>query len=547
MGATQSLEEAMEEIKHNENIEKLELSRGHKDYDAKVKNLEGIFAKLEDILDIKADKRTLEEIKRDVANDPTLRSQMFSSSMQLEYEGMAYLPYIKRIEELTEKVENESYPYYELYLLYTKINLKISEINAANIIEITQDGKELIKAINSLNTHNEKDKNALIESAYQTLYSLIIYEQLFDRSETLNYLKELNVDANKENIGRLLAQDLKTLGKDVLIEEDLRGMKTEGLGYDYLTTDVVRKISRNTVGEQNSEYQERRRDAINDISEKVNNLVDERKELGARESDIKKSLSVIHMKKALLLTKAISILMIPIITITAGNMIGKNKSSKVKEYQTITRTINLETGEVIGEPEIVYDEKETTYVATVLEYGPYRKNPTGVGYIRNVTAYEYVAPENADEMYHATSEDLQGNVLEKYSYVEPKETLNASDSTTDSTILITETYQNKNETKPSTKYNLGFTILGVVAGLAIDTALILLQFYSFSEIEEMFRKLNHDIKTKKLEKEEIKEELLKLKEKTLLLQDEYNDVVTKYGSFGENMIPSEFAKKRKKN
>ena len=62
-----------------------------------------------------------------------------------------------------------------------------------------------------------------------------------------------------------------------------------------------------------------------------------------------------------------SLFIFPLTTLLTGNIIGKNVSNRITEYQTITRTIDLNTGEIIGEPNEVYDDEETTYVATIME------------------------------------------------------------------------------------------------------------------------------------------------------------------------------------
>ena len=240
-------------------VENIEITRGYKEYDSKIKNLEGIFAKTEKILDISKYKEEFQQIQDEVNKDSRLSNKMMFSDMQLDYEGYIFSPYIKRLDDLTNKIEEELLPFYELYLLTTKIDIEISKITAENIGEIIQSTISLINALNALNTHNKKEKNNLIEKAYQTIYSVIMYEEIFDRSDILSYINHLNIPTNKENIGRLLTNDLKKMNETDLIEEDLRTIKTEGLGYDYLNSDFIRKVSRKTVGENNSEYQERKR------------------------------------------------------------------------------------------------------------------------------------------------------------------------------------------------------------------------------------------------------------------------------------------------
>lgn len=533
------------------NEENIELKRGRKEYESKIKNLEGIFDKLQKVLNITEYKKEFNQIKNDVNNDSSLSNEMISLQMQLDYEDYSLKPYIDRLDNLLKNIEDELLPFYELHLLTSKINIEISEVTCDNIHNIINDTKTLIDQVNSLHTHDIKEKNNLIEGAYKTIYSVIMYEEIFERQDILTYINYLNIDVNRENIGRLLSNDLNSLSEKDLIEEDLRTIKTEGLGYDYLNPDIIRKISRKTVGETNSEYQERKRQAIEDITSKVNNFKSQKDTITEELNDNKTMIRMLNLKKSLLISKVLSLVLIPVITISAGNYIGQKSSNKITEYKTITRTIDLNSGKIIGEPTEVYDENETTYVATILVCSPWRANPTGVGYIRSFTAYEYIVPDNIPDDYHITREDLEGNMREKYKYDEPKDVLTKDDSTTDYSILITETYQDKSQTRKSTKFIIPFTLLGAGLGILIDVLLMLLKVYGLQEIGEKLERLNDEINEEKLNNEEIKERLKQMKEEASLLQDEYNEVVKKYGSLGDQLIISDidslgipFAKKK---
>ena len=50
-----------------------------------------------------------------------------------------------------------------------------------------------------------------------------------------------------------------------------------------------------------------------------------------------------------------SAILIPIITFNAGKSIGKVTSDKITEYKTITRTIDLNSGKIIGDSYEIYD------------------------------------------------------------------------------------------------------------------------------------------------------------------------------------------------
>ncbi len=522
-------------------LENLDSTRGRKEYEAKVKNLEGIFNKLHNILDISEYEDKFNQIKTDVSNSVNFSTVMISEDMKLDYEDYALIPYTKRLDELLKEVETNLIPFYELHLLISKVNIQISEISLDNIFEVISNTKSLIDLVNSLNTNDNRNKNKLVDKAFDTIYSVILYEELFDKSDILIYINYLNIPFNKENIGRLLSRDLNKLSEKDLIDEDLRTIKTEGLGYDYLNEDIVRKVSRKTVGEKNSEYQERKKQAIDFISLKVKSFEDKYRDTKEKLNSNQDFLEKLRLRRKLItakfLSKALPFVLIPVITFSVGNSVGKKLSNNITEYKTITRTVDLNTGKVIGEPKEIYDERETTYVATIMEYSPYKKDLTGSGYISNVIAYEYVVPQDIDDDFHLTLEDIDKSVKkEKYRFVDHKDALESTDSTSDYTIQIIETFQDKTQNRKSTKFILPFTILGIGLGVVADAILIYFKKFGFCETNELLLELSQDINDAKLNESQIKEEMALLKDESLLLQEDYNKVVKCYGSLENQLI-----------
>lgn len=517
----------------------LDLTRGHKEYDSKVKNIEGILKKLEGILDISEYRKEFNEIIGEFEKDPSLSTKMLYSGMQMDYEGFVYDKYSDRLDALNYKLSVEALPFYELFLLCSRIQDKLKNVSGDNISDIIEDAKRLVDSVNELNTHNIKDKNSIIEKSYKTIYSVIMYEEIFDRSDILNYIRRINLPVNIENIGRLLSKDLSKLDKQDLIDLDLENIKEEGLGYDYLDARIIKKVSSKTVGETNSEYQSRRKQTIDELTEKVEEL---NRQKEASVNDLKRNkleIKNLYKRKRILVSKMLSLVMIPIVAISAGHAIGKSASERITEYKTITRTIDAKTGRIIGEVEEEYDDHETTYVATILEQGPWRQNKGG-GYVRNVTAYEYITPEDAGEDYHVTADDLNGNLIEKYKYLEATEVLGENDSTTETTLLITETYQDKSTARKSNKYTVGITVASGFAAIMIDIAVLTLQVFGYDEAKRKLYKLNEDIKEGRVEETELKMTLFELQQYANKLKEEYNDAVRKYGTLGEKFIFEEF-------
>lgn len=524
----------MEELVHAIN-NNLDLSRGYKEYESLIKNIRGIFSKVGSILDINKYKQELEDIQREAANDNSINNQMPSKEMQLEYEGMVLSPYINKLRNLTDRVEDECLPFYELHLLTSKINIQLSKITEDTISSVIESTRQLVDSLNLMNTHNEKRKDAIIANAYQTVYKVLLNEELFDREDILDYLNKLDIPANREHIGRILSNDLGKLDKETIIDDDLRKLATERLGNDYLSRDIIKKLSLITVGNENSAYQERRRQAIVEVKEEAENIIARKNNLTTQLSNNKNNIRNLHIKKSLLLSKIASLILVPIVVISAGNSLGKSKSKKITEYRTLTRTVDYETGKLVGDVEYSFAEEKTPYVATILSCSPWRTNPVGLGYIRNITTYEYTAPDAADENHRINADDLKNNVKEKYTYIESKDELDKEDSKQNTTILITESYPD-GKTRPSTKYIIPFTIGGVALSILIDALLVLTRISDFARSKSIIEDLNEAIRDHKLNNEQIINKLVELRIDAEKTKEKYNETVKKYGSNNDSPI-----------
>lgn len=522
----------------------VDLTRGYQKYDAMVKNIEGIFNKINQLFDISEYKKELDKIINDASNDSSFSNKMLYEGMQLDYESFIYDNYIKRLDDLQKKIENELMPLYEIHLLISKINIGVKNISSDNIGDVIDQTLRLVSTINNLRNNLNDQEKELVKNAYQVIYNVILHEEIFERNDIFNYIMKLNNSSIKENIARLLARDLNKLSQEDLIDEDLKGITTEGLGYDYLTLDVIKKVSLKTIGETNSEYQERKRVAILEVNKKNNRLITKRNALEEKLKNNKGLIKNLKINKALLISKACSIVLVPVITISAGGLIGKAKSDKITEYKTITRTVDLNTGNVIGDISYEYDDKVTTYAATVLVCDPWRKNPVGEGYVRNVKAYDYVSSSNtpfiattgdSQEGIHDTNRKVDSNIKFKYQYTEATDTLKIGENTTDKSTLVIETYQDKSDSRISTKYIIPFAIGGAVLGALLDVLAILLRVYDLNDIKRIMNRLNNQIESKNMNNECILEELNKLKDEALLIEDEYSSTARKYGMSVEKL------------
>lgn len=515
----------------------IDISKAHEEYDAKVKNLEGIFKKVRGLFDVKKYEQELANIIAEVESNEELKKEREYFQTDITYSILK--GYIDRVDSIVEKLNEDYVPFYEIYLLSSKIDSMLSNVTADNIDEIISDTKALLEAMRKLNHEGKPERIKVIEDAYRTVYGVILHEEEFELSVILDYIKDKNSNIDRENLGRLIEKDINKLDiKDVFAEE-LEGIHKDGLGYDYLSKDFVSKLSKKVVGNPNSLYQERKRESIRRIADKAQDLQREKNRVVAKRELTKKELKNLRITMTKVYAKLLAFVLIPVMTYSAGKGIGRAISNNITEYQAITRTINAETKQIVDGPEITWEEQNTAYVASVIVKTPWRKNPAGVGYIRNATVYEYITPDDVSDDYHISVEDLEGNVLEKYGYIEPKDTLDATDSMTDVEVLITETYKG-NETRKSSKFVWPGAIVGLVSGLIIQVILGILLSQNgigINEIKMLLGELDEKIRDKKLTTKELTEEILKIKEKAMVLVTEHNDVVKKYNLDSELLLP----------
>ena len=517
-----------------------DLTSGYERFDALKKNLEGIFDKVYQMkkykLDISYYERKFEEFKKEfqLADDFLQSSKMPFENMQKDYEMFTLTKCNKSLENLTIEFEENVTPIYNIYLLFNNIDEKLNDENDDDIEDVIRQTILLIDQINGIYTHNKIEVTRLIERAYETIYNALLYEEVYSRHDILDYLKRKNLSTNRENLGKVLRDNVTSLldrgvlRKDEVDEEFINHMD-EGLGYDYLSSEFLSTLSRKSLIDKQERLNYRKQQMADYMSGVIEDSNRSYTSLVNKLEDTKKEVSSLKRARAVIGAKVCAVLLVPLIALGAGLGIGTATSNKIDEYATITRNVNLETGAIVGEPSMVYDEHSTTYVATVTIYEPWRKNPTGYGYIRNATAYEYIVPEGVSEDYHVTREDIEGNLREKYKFNEPRDVLTKEDSMTDSVIIVTETYQDKTNTQKSTKYVIPFAAIGFGLGIAADILYLILKNFSYYRFHQERYDLYCEYRDKKLSTEDVRKRLEELRKKVLTIKDDKKKIEEEYG------------------
>ncbi len=517
-----------------------DLTTGYERFDALKKNLEGIFDKIHQMkeyqLDISYYEKKFEEFKKEfkLADDFLQSSKMPFEGMQKDYEAFTLGECNKKLEKLTMEFEENVTPIYNIYLLLTTIDLKLFDQSDDDIDDIVKQTILLINQINSIYSHNKIEVTRLLDKAYETIFNALLYEKVFNRQDILEYLKSKNLSTNRENLGKVLRDKVEELmrygelSKDEVDEEFIDHID-EGLGYDYLSDEFLGTMSRKILVSKHHSVNTRKQQMSEYMTGVIEGSNDEYTSLLNKLDESKKEVSKLRKTRATIAAKTAAIILIPFLSLGIGIGAGRAASNQIDEYATITRNVNLETGAIVGEPSKVYDERETTYVATITIYEPWKKNPTGVGYIRNATAYEYIVPQDVPEDYHVTKEEVEGNLREKYRFNEPKDQLGENDSMTDAVIIVTETYQDKSDTQKSSKYVVPFALVGFFLSSILEGVLLYTKGFSLTDFHDKRFNAYIDLRNGKQERAKIKQQLLDMKSKVLSIQADKKRIEEEYG------------------
>jgi hypothetical protein len=510
-------------------VKKEEFLNKWQEFQTKASDIENIIDKLNVVIDVDDYLEELRIIKSEVNIENTLNTDLITNLSLV----------IPKLDQLKKKIENEVLPFYHMYLLHKNIKLKIDD-NENGIDEAINNSKELINLLNSLGSiiadnnklHNRDDLKRIYDNCLEAIYLVIVNEQIYDRTDLIKeILDNENNRIIKEKLVKYLRRDLEDLKKKKVINEELENI-SEGLSYDSLSISVIDDIIENKYASKKEEFYERKEVKRNSLKKRIFDYQNEQSELAENGNSLIKSIKNIKLHRRINRAKLSSYVLVPLLVIGIGIGSGIAFSNTIDEYRTITRVVNPNNQQIVEVISDTYDEKENTYTSTIKVYEPWKKNSVGSGYVRNVIAY-VTDPKKGY--------DLEANPTEKYHYLEAKDQLDSNDSTTESIVLVTETIQDKNDTRKSKKYVLGFSIGAVILAVAID-ALIAANMGTYDILSEL-EKLKRNLEEKKITKNNLENERTELNEEGNLLN---TDIATssKVYQFAEEEFP--YVKEMKK-
>lgn len=499
----------------------------------------------------------LPEKKQIVSDTLNYNSSVNRENVREFIENLVYSSVNTDLIKLTSKLQDEVGPVYNTYKLMRRINELILDSKDANIEKIEEYTIKLLKELKRLRLYESETikVSELIKESYMTVFDTLLFEKIFGFNDILVYLKEDNDNYSREALSNILRSRVSRYLKNGELEkndldDDYINHLEEGIGYDFLSSDFLGKISKIRFNKLYEELNNEKKYDKNSLSSKIDFYNYNKRLL---ERDLLETNNVISDNKKKLLRTLLSaspIVLVPGVILSLSALLGIRKSYNTPSYQTITRTVDLNTGKQIGNDFIVYDDVKTSYVATVMIYDPWVENKLGSGYTREVYAYEYSIPSNVLEDYHISIDDIESGedrMKLKYQYTEHKEELDVNDSMEKTGVQVIETFQNKENSKPTTKYLMFHLIRGsIISAISIAIGWVLLH----NALYGLNRRLNnikykiHDEETKV---DDLVDQMLELNDERERLIHEIELYEKKYGDIISDKLDKEcVVVKRKK-
>jgi len=472
---------------------KEEFLKKWEEFQAKASDIENIIGKLNVAINVDDYLDELRIIKSEINMDNTMNTDLVTDLSLV----------ISKLDQLKNKIEKEALPFYHMYLLHKNIRLKIDE-KESGINEAIENSKKLIDLLNSIGSiiadnnklHNRNDLNRIYDFCLEALYLVIVNEQIYDRTDIINEI--LNNENNriiKERLVKYLRADLEDLKKKKAINEELENIN-DGLSYDSLSISVIDDIIENKYAYRKEEFYSRKETMKENLKKRVDTYQKEQDDMEISSRNLIESIKNIKLYQRMTRAKLSSFVLVPILIIGIGIGSGIAVSNTIDEYRTITRVVNPKNQQIVEVISDKYEEKENTYTSTIKVYEPWKKNNAGSGYIRNVTAYV------SDPQ---TGYELGDNPIEKYHYLEAKDQLDSEDSTKDSLVLVTETIQDKNDSRKSKKFIWVFAIGATVLALIIEA--LMSAGMDMYDIRCKLNEYKKDLETKKTGKKFLKDKI----------------------------------------
>ncbi len=439
--------------------------------------------------------------------------------------NISFDEYIKRLDEIIKDIEDR-YQVTELIREYLKsISDSIDNISISNYEEILSKIKKLITYMEHYKVYELESNSGIIDEVSKVIYQGLLNEAIISKNNILEEVLKISNPILKEKIGMLLVKDIVKLSADDRMDIELNYIN-QGSPSNNLNSETIKKISDSVYSDKCVDFRKGKQTVLMELLEQNDKLVMENKVTTDNYKRVKDSRNSYLRKLYMVRLKVLSLILIPIMTALTGGLITANRNSE-RLHKIVTKSYNMNTNNPIGDEESNYVNAIYNFKVNIKKYGPWIKKELGSGYMREVLEYNYTEYDDTKEV---DVESVLNNVVGK-SYVEETEEIVETENIE---AVITETRMDKSDSKPDVGGIVSIAILALLAGVVIDS--VLLESKAFKDIND-YSDIEERADESKIVVKKVEESFVKIGNKVLKLQEEYDRQTLTYGDLEREINP----------
>ena len=506
-------------------------------YEVSKLKLKNALDRIRDLFDVREFDNRVLNIQEEIDN-------LKNSKVEVDIE---YSEYASSLDEMLKSINFEYFPYYNIYLLTEDVNKIINSMNEENYINIKSHVINLIEAVEDIEEATEKEKSSeqksVLDAAYKAIYQALLYEETIDKDRILSYVMINTDQIVNENIGLLIKEDIKKLPQEEIVDIELCQLRSD-LGHNYISLDIIKRLSRFLLGNKFNEYQNRKRTATMSFLESVDKLKKDNAKIATDKKENHKEIRKLRFDLAAKRLKFTTYVLLPVMFVAGTTYIGTKISRK---YKIKTNSYVLETNKIIENNE-EYEEHAYDHEINVMWYGPWQEKSDGNGYIRHIIEARFTSNgEPIDIDIKKTVDEIKNNP--NYSNVnistEEKSKLDLGDNTTEGETIITERVKDLSDSVTNEASCIALGICGILLLLLAEALVMLDNVEYFSILKGKWNDIKigrSDLKNVllgKITRKMVKTRYETIGDKKVELQEEYTELLGKYTDFGSNLSAQE--------
>ena len=488
-------------------------------YLTKIMNIKNLFSKFNLMTNIDEIDVDINSFIKEVSNIEKEVNELVKNegTNNIDYE-----PYITKLESMIETINDKYQGSYLLDLFADSVRDIVDYIDEDNYQDYVIKLKRLIDYLNEHTLDND-DKKDCLDDVCNLIYKSLLRETIINKSEILSCLKVENYVV-MQKLAALIREDISKLSADDRIEIELNnhGSIINGL--------VFKKIAANKLNAEVRAYKERKETALMEVLNERDSLLEEKNQIDGSLKQTKENRSDEKARLRIARLKISAGVLVPIL-LSAGSIYG---GAHVDRYHKITeKRYNLETNKPISDDSVDYETSSIAYYnyrVNIKKYSPWIKSTVEDGYIREVLEYDYT--EYDDSKSFDANRVLQE--IKPSHTIETRLYLNEDDSMEEESIIVTLKEMDKSDRRIHIAPT--FLIGGVGTLLAVILSVAARDLGLYDDFKKI-RRIKENLKNTKITIKRIKEEYVKLGEKVVRLQDEYETKTIKYEDLEAEISP----------